>query len=159
MRKLKLYIETSVWNFFFAGDAPEKMDITKEFFDSVQKGFYEVYVSGVVLREVNNAPKDKKDRLIRLINQCAPIRLDIVEEAEKLASIYLDKKIVPVTKINDALHIGIATAFEMDAVVTWNYRHLANLRKAELFYSANLEAGYFKRIEIVTPMEVIRDES
>jgi len=159
MRKLKLYLETSVWNFFFADDAPEKMDVTKEFFDSVRRGFYEVYISEVVLKEINNAPKDKRDRLTKLIDQCAPIRVDIVEEAEKLASIYLEKKIVPETKRDDALHIAIATAFEMDAVITWNYRHLANLRKAELFYSANLEAGYFKRIEIVTPMEVIRDES
>ena len=159
MRKLKLYLETSVWNFFFADDAPEKMDITKEFFDSVQKGFYEIYVSEVVFREINNAPEDKNDKLAKLIEQYAPIKLDTIEEAEKLANIYLDKKIIPEAKKDDALHIGIATVFEMDAVITWNYRHLANLRKVELFHSANLEAGYFKRIEIITPMEVIRDES
>lgn len=159
MRKLKLYLETSVWNFFFADDAPEKRDITKEFFNSVKKGFYEIYVSEVVFREVNNAPEDKKAKLAKLIEQCAPIRLDTAGEAEKLANIYLDKGIVPAAKRDDALHIGIATVFEMDGVITWNYRHLANLRKVELFHSANLEAGYFKRIEIVTPMEVIRDES
>ena len=32
MRKLKLYLDTSVWNFFFADDAPEKRDVTKDFF-------------------------------------------------------------------------------------------------------------------------------
>ncbi len=32
MKKLKLYIETSAWNFVFAEDAPEKMAITKDFF-------------------------------------------------------------------------------------------------------------------------------
>jgi hypothetical protein len=26
MKKLKLYLETSVWNFLFAVDAPEKME-------------------------------------------------------------------------------------------------------------------------------------
>ncbi len=36
MRKLKLYLDTSVWNFFFADDAPDKRDITKRFFDSVK---------------------------------------------------------------------------------------------------------------------------
>ena len=159
MRKLKLYLETFVWNFFFANDAPEKRDITKEFFDSVQKGFYEIYVSDVVFREVNNAPEDRKGKIAKLIEQCAPIRLDTVEQAETLASIYLYKKIVPPAKKDDALHVAIATAFEMDAVITWNYRHLANLRKAELFHSANLEAGYFKKIEIVTPMEVAKYES
>ena len=158
MRKLKLYLETSVWNFFFADDAPEKRDIIKEFFESVKKGVYDIHVSEVVFREVNNAPENKKTQLAKLIEQCVPARLDTVDEAEKLADIYLDKEIVPATKRDDALHIGIATVFEMDAVITWNYRHLANLRKVELFHSANLEAGYFKRIEIITPMEVIRDE-
>ncbi len=159
MRRLKLYLDTSVWNFFFADDAPEKRDITKEFFNSVQKGVYEIYVSDVVFKEVNNAPEDKKVQLAKLIEQCVPIKLDTPEEAEKLAAVYLDKKIIPEIKKDDALHIGIATVFEMDAVITWNYRHLANLRKVELFHSANLEAGYFKKIEIITPMEVIRDES
>jgi len=28
MRKLKLYLETSAWNFYFADDAPEKMEVT-----------------------------------------------------------------------------------------------------------------------------------
>ena len=158
MRKLKLYIETSVWNFFFADDAPEKRDITKGFFESVKKGLYEVFVSEVVLREINNAPENKKNQLVKLIEQCSPASLDAVEEAEKLADIYLNREIIPAAKREDALHVGIATVFEMDAVVTWNYRHLANLRKAELFYSANLEAGYFKKIEIITPMEVVSDE-
>lgn len=45
MHKLKLYIETSTWNFFFADDAPREMDVTKEFFDLIQKGCYEVYIS------------------------------------------------------------------------------------------------------------------
>ena len=35
-RKLKLYLDTSVWNFFFVDDTPEKRDITKRFFDSIK---------------------------------------------------------------------------------------------------------------------------
>jgi len=57
------------------------------------------------------------------------------------------------------LHVAIATAAEMDALVTWNFKHLANLRKSELFHSASLEIGYFKKLEIVTPMEVSNYES
>jgi len=35
MRRLKLYLDTSVWSFFYADDAPEKKEITKRFFKSV----------------------------------------------------------------------------------------------------------------------------
>ena len=48
--------------------------------------------------------------------------------------------------------------YEIDAVISWNFRHLANLRKAELFNSVNLERGYTRRLELVTPIEVSRYE-
>jgi hypothetical protein len=71
----------------------------------------------------------------------------------------MGKGIVTEKKENDALHVAIATVNELDVLVTWNYRHLANVRKAELFYGANLEKGYIKQIGLVTPMEVGTYES
>ena len=44
---------------------------------------------------------------------------------------------------------------DLDAVITWNYKHLANIRKSELFFSVNLERGFHKKIEIITPWEVV----
>jgi hypothetical protein len=37
MKKPQLYLETSVWNFHFANDAPEKREITLRFFDKVKQ--------------------------------------------------------------------------------------------------------------------------
>ncbi|MEW6608889.1 MAG: type II toxin-antitoxin system VapC family toxin [bacterium] len=159
MRKLKLYVDTSVWNFYFADDAPEKRDVTKDFFDLVRKGEYEVFISEVVLKEISDASELKKTQLGKLIKSYPVIELEITEEAVEMAKSYMAKGILPEKKEDDALHVAIATAAEMDAVVTWNYQHLANLRKAELFHSASLEKGYFKKLEIVTPMEVSRYES
>ena len=155
MRKLKLYIETSTWNFVFAQDSPEKMALTKQFFDLAGKGVYEILISDVVLAEIQRAPREIRDQLTGLINKFAPVELQITQEAERLAQVYIERKIIPEKKIEDALHVAVATVEEVDAVVTWNYQHLANIRKAELFYSANLEMGYHKRIEIITPLEVI----
>ena len=154
MRKLRLYIDTSVWNFFFADDAPEKKEITCDFFDLVKKGKYEIYISPVVFKEINNAPQAKRDSLAKLISDYSPIELEVTGSAGNLALLYIKKGIVPAKKEEDALHVGIATVAELDALVSWNFKHLANLRKSELFYSASLEAGYFKKLEIITPMEV-----
>ena len=159
MRKLKLYLDTSVWNFFFADDAPEKRDVTKEFFDLVRQGQYEVFISAVVVKEINDAPGPKRAQLGELIKTFPVVELEITEEADELAKSYMGKGIVSEKKEDDALHVAIATVAEMDALVTWNFQHLANLRKAELFHSASLEMGYFKKLEIVTPMEVSRYES
>ena len=87
------------------------------------------------------------------------MELEVTEVADELARSYMAKGILPEKKEDDALHVAVATVAEMDALVTWNFQHLANLRKAELFHSANLEMGYFKKLEIITPMEVSRYES
>ena len=158
MRKLKLYIETSVWNFFFADDAPEKRDITKQFFASIEEGLYEIYISEVVVREINNAPEPKRTTLFNLVNKYNPVELESTQEANELAELYIGRGIIPQNKREDGFHVAIATVFELDAVISWNYRHLASLRKSELFNSVNLESGYTKRLEIVTPMEVSKDE-
>ena len=160
MHKLKLYIETSTWNFVFAEDSPEKMALTKQFFDLAEKGVYEIFISDVVLAEIRRAPDDIRNQLTTLINQFAVVELPVNQEAEQLARVYIQRKIIPEKKIEDALHVAVATVEEVDAIITWNYQHLANLRKAELFYSVNLEMGYHKRIVIITPLEVIGyDES
>ena len=158
MRKLKLYIETSAWNFYFADDAPEKKEITKEFFEQVFKGMYDVYTSRIALDEIERCPEPKRKDLFKLIEKCKPTRLDVGKEAEGLATKYMAKGLVPERKEEDALHIAVATIAEMDAVITWNYRHMIGLRKSELFHSTNLEEGYTKRIEIITPIGVGFDE-
>jgi len=154
MRKLKLYLDTSVWSFVFAADAPEKRDATKEFFELVRKGEYEVYISEVVIKEISNAPESKRALLGELLKNCPVVELEITEVAVELSKHYIDKGILSADKEDDALHVAIATVAEMDALVTWNFRHLANLRKAELFHGASLEMGYFKKLEMITPMEV-----
>jgi len=58
MRKLRLYLDTSVWNFYYADDAPEKREITRQFFENLQSGQYEIFSSGVVIREIENADKE-----------------------------------------------------------------------------------------------------
>lgn len=158
MRKLKLYIDTSVWNLYFANEAPEKRDITKGFFESIKENVYEIYISEIVIREIDDAPEPRRKELFDLINKYSPAELDTTKETNELTELYMERGVVPKGKRNDAFHVAIATASELDAVITWNYKHLANLRKAELFNSVNLERGYTKRLEMVTPMEVSRYE-
>ena len=158
MRNLKLYLETSVWNFVFAEDAPEKQDVTVEFFKKVKQGEYDVFISQAVLNEIDKAGEAKKRQLMQLIKECNPQMLDITQEAVDLSKEYLSQKIIPEAKAEDALHVAVASVFEMDAVITWNNRHLANLRKMEKINGINLREGYSKHIELVNPMEVITDE-
>ena len=109
MKKLKLYIETSTWNFVFAEDAPEKMSITKEFFDLVAQGVYDIYASDVVQAEIDLASEPTKKKLVSLLNEHKPVMLELTDDAERLGNLYVERGIVPAKKVEDALHVAVAT--------------------------------------------------
>jgi predicted nucleic acid-binding protein len=155
MRKLKLYIETSAWNFLHAEDSPEKMEMTLAFFAQIEKGVYEPFISETVFAEIRRASKLIAQQLEAAIDRYDPVIIDVTDEMSRLAQAYLERRIIPFSKVEDALHVAAASVEGLDAVITWNFKHLANLRKAELFHSVNLEMGYYKKVEIITPMEVM----
>jgi len=158
MRKLKLYVETSVWNFYFADDAPEKREITKEFLKSVKQGRYDIFISQIILNEIDKADEAKKNQLMQLIKEHQPQELDITQEITDLSKEYISQGVIPKVKVEDALHVAISTVYEMDALISWNNKHLVNLLKMEKINRVNLKEGYTKYLEIITPMEVISDE-
>ena len=53
MKKLKIYLDTSVINFLFADDVPEFKKITEEFFEHVKEQRYHVFISDIVIKEID----------------------------------------------------------------------------------------------------------
>src|SRR3990172_3135759 len=96
--------------------------------------------------------------LVSLIKMYPPTMLDVTGEIDELADVYIAEAVVPEKKRDDALHIAIATVYEMDALVSWNYKHLANLSKKEKVRAVSILQGYLKELEMITHMEVIDDE-
>lgn len=72
MRYLKLYLETSVWNFYYADDSPEKKEVTHNFFNFLPNNKFEIYISDIVLAEFDQATETKKNKLIKLIDNYNP---------------------------------------------------------------------------------------
>jgi len=156
MKKLKIYLDTSVWNFIFANDSPEKQEITKTFFSDIHR--YEIFISIIVIEEILQAPNKKRIQLEKLLSKYKPQILEMDDEIERLAKQYIDKGIISTQNANDALHIACSTFYEMDILLSWNYKHLANVFKKKKIMIANLEEGYDKPLDLITPMEVIQDE-
>lgn len=54
---------------------------------------------------------------------------------------------------------GTAVAFaeEMNVLVSWNFRHIVCVRRAERFNAVTLLSGYFRPLRIVTPAQVLYD--
>ncbi len=149
---MKLYIETSVFNFIFAEDAPEKQKITKSFFANKLTNF-EVYVSDIVFSELGRTKEPKRSELLNSISNYPLTNLRNSEVAIRLAKIYISEGVIPEKYLNDALHIAIATVNSIDTVVSWNLEHIVKLKTIVEVNKINLKKGY-KQILIVTPEEI-----
>ena len=121
MQKSSIYVETSVWSYAFAQDAPESRKATLDFFDLARQGLYELFVSEVVLAELSRAPKELAGTLQQLIQEMIPVNLEFAEEADHLAQEFLRLGAVPPSKIEDAQHVAVAVVNELDILVSWNY--------------------------------------
>jgi hypothetical protein len=82
------------------------------------------------------------------------IVLPITPEAEGLAGRYISDGAVPARFRDDAVPVAMAVLNGLDVVVTWNMKHLANVRRIEAINRTNLVMG-LAPIRIHTPEEVI----
>jgi hypothetical protein len=73
----------------------------------------------------------------------------------KKIRIYLDTSVINFLFADDALHLAYATYYEFDILLSWNFKHLANIRKQEQVNLINLENGYRKQLIMTNPMEVL----
>ena len=160
MKQLKIYLDTSVINFLFADDAPDFKKITEDFFENyVKLEKYLVYVSDVVIKEIEKTnDKTKRTKLLQVISDYKLRILTLNEEGDRLANIYIKKKVIPVKKLEDAEHIAIATINQMDILLSWNFKHLANINKQILVKAINELEGYFYPLFLTNPMEVLYED-
>ena len=157
MKKLKLYIETSVWNFLFADDAPEKMRDTIRFFKEIKSGDYELFVSEMVMTEIRRAPVDKRKKLLGKIAEFEPEELEITEEVDELAMKYADANFMPVKAFDDLIHAAAATVNNMDFLVSWNLSHIVKVKNIVGINAVNVFEGY-RELKICTVWGVLSNE-
>ncbi len=158
----KIYLDTSVINFLFADDSPEHQAETWEFFENyILTGAYEIFVSIFVLDEINQTKSvEKKEQLLNVI---AEYEIDFLEttdaEIVKLAQSYLANGAIPPKKLYDALHVAASVFHKIDFLVSWNYKHLANVNRESRINAINLSHGYAKTLRILTPLDLMSDET
>jgi hypothetical protein len=154
---VKLYIETTVPNFLLTEQAPEKRRVTEVFFEWLQLSEHRVYCSEIVFEELTQAPEAKRSKLLRALSDLQPAILPVTAQAAGLCRFYLDRGVLPSRYYNDAIQVALCACHEMDFLVTWNMRHMANVFRQEKINRANLEFG-LRSIRIVTPEHLIYED-
>ena len=137
MKRIKYYLDTTIFNFVFAEGDREKKDITLELFKDLPLIAEGVYISDEVIREISRAPEPRKSQLEGLLRETNPYLLEVSIEAEELAERYIKEGIIPERYRSDALHIATAVINEIDAIVSWNFEHIVKLKTRVMVNGVN----------------------
>ena len=160
MRKTRIYLDTSVISFLFADDVPELKGITREFFELyVRTGLYDVFISEVVVAEIERTAGPALRHQLRAVAETYALpALTSSDEVGPLVTEYIGAGVIPPTHVDDARHVAIATCNEMDILLSWNFKHLANIKKQIGVRAVNERNGYFHPLLLTTPMEVTYED-
>jgi len=145
--KPSLYLETSVIGAYLDNGEPFRRDLTIRWWEH-EMSDYRAVVSPLVARELERVPEPHRSSYLNLVNPLEQVEL--TEEASILADGYVSRGIFHRKYIADALHVAIASCHKIDYLVTWNFGHLANVRRQARIRLFNTAAGFFVPM-IVTP--------
>ncbi|MBK9216439.1 MAG: PIN domain protein [Chloracidobacterium sp.] len=147
---MRIYIDTSVVGGYFDDEFAES---TKSFFEKVEYGDFTLVVSELLEAELLDAPLRVRDLLTKYPSDQIELAA-LSPEAKDLANEYVVEKVVGATSIADCQHIAIATIAKVDVLVSWNFKHIVNLKRIRGYNEVNTNNGY-STLEIRTPAEVI----
>jgi predicted nucleic acid-binding protein len=145
--KLSIYLETSVIGAYLDNGEPFRRDLTIRWWEH-ELSEYQAYSSKLVQRELERTPEPHRSGYLNLIKPLE--QLELSEEVAILAEGYVERGIFHRKYIGDAVHVAIASFHKIDYLVTWNFGHLANVRKQARLRLFNTAAGFFSPL-IITP--------
>ncbi|HCA56926.1 MAG TPA: hypothetical protein DEP46_02955 [Blastocatellia bacterium] len=145
--KLGIYLETSVIGAYLDNEDVLRRDLTIRWMEH-ELLEYEAFTSILVQRELERLDEPHRSSYLNLIKFIP--RLELTDEAAILADGYISRGIFHRRFMADALHVALASYHKIDYLVTWNFGHIANVRKQARIKMFNAASGFFSPT-IVTP--------
>lgn len=147
---MRLYLDTSIIGGNFDSEFKEW---TNPLIDEILGGKHTAVISEITIREIQGAP----GYVIKLLEQLLNSNGEFIaanSETKILAGHYITEGALTKKSLEDANHIAIATYHNVNALVSWNFKHILNVDRIRLFNSVNLRYGY-GLIDIRSPREII----
>ncbi len=157
MKKLKLFLDTSVISHLDAPETPDKMRDTKKLWDEIKSGAYDIIVSDIVIEEIMRCPQPKRDTLLGFLAEIEYQRVDSNDEIEEIAAQILRLQILKEKSRDDCMHIGTAVFCGCDYLVSWNFKHMVNVKTIKGVRAVTNLLGY-NGIDIIQPTMLVEKE-
>lgn len=139
MRKLKIYLDTSIISHLQQEDVPEKMQETIELWEQFKKREdIEIVISSLVLTELSRCNAQKLSFLLNELSQLQYTEAQVTDEERELANIYLQNGVLREKSLDDLTHIATAALNGCHYIISWNFRHFVNPKTINAVNAINL---------------------
>ena len=151
MKRTKIYLDTSVISYLDQADSPEKMADTLAFWEFLKKGKVDVLVSEITLMEI---ARNREPKLSKLNSFLAEIDYKIIDESAEIRAVaqkFIDNGILTEKSYDDCVHIASSLVFDCTCIVSWNFKHIVNIKTVNGIKMVAAQTGYGYATFICTP--------
>jgi hypothetical protein len=125
---MPVYVESTIPSYVVARPARDllqaaRQQLAKDWWE-FEREKHELFTSQLVLDEIAFGDKEMAARRLETTRSVPLVRA--TDEVKELAAKILASGLLPVTAGSDATHDALASVYEMDILLTWNSRHIAN---------------------------------
>ena len=154
--KQKIYIETSFISYLASKPSRNLIiaahqQISQEWWEN-KKDDFELYTSELVIIEASKGDADIACNRLELLKEIQV--LELIPEITELAEQFIKKGFLPLKAIEDAIHISFSIIYEIDYLLTWNCKHIANAEILKQLINYSNKFGYSIPL-ICTPLELL----
>ena len=157
MRKLKIYLDTSLISHLETFDVPDKMNDTLAFWQDIMDSKYDVILSNIVMEEISECPEPKLSNLLEYLGNIDYIIQTETEESLELVKEYLKYGVLKEKSRDDLRHIALAVVMECDYIVSWNFKHFVNIKTINKVQAVNKFLGY-SQVNILPPSMLLEGD-
>ena len=157
--KPRVYVETSIVSYLTARPARDiivagRQQSTRDWWATASRRF-ELVISELVREEAAAGDHDAAQSRLAAISSLPLITATV--EVTRLAQALVEATAVPERAAQDAVHIAIAAVHRVPFLVTWNFRHIANVAARPLIEAVCRHNGIDPPL-LCTPEQLVTED-
>lgn len=158
MKRLKVYLDTSIISYLYQLDAPEKMEETQKLWKILKdRDLYEVYISDIVISEISKCSEEKLTILMDCLYDMEYNVIETNENIIELAGKFIDFGNLKQKSFDDCQHIAAAILAGCDIITSWDFKHIVNVKTIRGVKVVSTLEGY-KDLLICPPTVLLEKE-
>ncbi|MGI8967066.1 MAG: type II toxin-antitoxin system VapC family toxin [Limisphaerales bacterium] len=158
MSKPSVYLETTIVSYLTARPSRDLIttacqQLTHEWWEN-RRAHYDLYISDRVIIEASAGNAEMAQLRLEKLKKISV--LSVSDEVKELAKLIIKKTGIPPKASEDAIHIALTAVNELDYLLTWNCKHIANahvIKQIGLLFAAE----GLKCPVICTPQELMEN--